>query len=115
MDHDGYALDAAVTGDGADRVLRLNLAGAIDMDACADLSGELVEAVQAGDAARVVIDLDRTTFIDSHCVAMLVASFDAARQAGRGFALVRAHGVVRRVLEVSGLTTLLGGDRGRAG
>jgi anti-anti-sigma factor len=70
------------------------------------------DRVHHGDPRRrchsVVVDLDRTTFIDSHCVAMLVTGFHEARDAGRGFALVRARGVVRRVLEVSGLAMLLG-------
>jgi len=110
VDHDGFALTSDISGAGSDRILSVRLAGAIDMDACAKLTDELVGTIRLTDAPRVVIDLGETDFIDSHCVGMLVAGFDAARLSGRGFALARARGVVRRVLEVSGLATLLKRD-----
>ena len=110
MDHDGFGLTSDITGAGDRLILNLRLTGAVDMDACAKLTDKLVDAIRLTDAPRVVVDLDGTEFIDSHCIGMLVAGFDAARLSGRGFALTRARGVVRRVLEVSGLVTLLRRD-----
>ncbi len=107
MAHDQYAMESDLVGSAPDQALRLSLVGQIDMDAAEKLTDDLLDAVRLTDARRVVVDLDRATFLDSRGISMLVAGFDATRAAGRGFALARAHGVVRRVLEVSGLATLL--------
>jgi anti-sigma B factor antagonist len=111
VDHDRYALTWSVADVGGDRVLRFALVGEIDMAACKELSADVVSVIVGGEADRVVMDLAATVFLDSRGIALLIAAWQAAREAGVGFALVNATGVVRRVLEVSGLMVLLGGDR----
>ena len=94
-------------GAAPDHALRLSLVGQIDMDAAEKLTDDLIDAIRLTEARRVLIDLERATFLDSHGIAMLVVAFEATRPSGRGFALTNAHGAVRRVLEVSGLTVLM--------
>ena len=91
-------------------VLRIHLSGEIDFEACEELGGPFLRTVRGCDAERVVVDLGATTFIDSHCVAMFLAGYDAAHRGGRGFALVNAHGLVQRVLDVAGVAALFPRD-----
>jgi anti-anti-sigma factor len=53
-----------------------------------------------------VVDLQRTEFLDSHGIAGLLAGFEAATSAGRRFSVINAKGVVRQVLEITGLAEL---------
>lgn len=84
-------------------VLRVDLAGDFDMSVAAELSDALVRAARAPGVRRVVVDLGRTAFLDSHGVAGLLAGFDAAVLAGRHFSVTNAEGMVRQVLEITGL------------
>jgi anti-sigma B factor antagonist len=111
VDHDRYALSWSVADVDGDSVLRFGLVGEIDMAACKELSADVVSVIMSGGADRVVVDLGETVFLDSRGISLLITAWQAARDAGIGFALVNARGVVRRVLEVSGLMVLLGGHR----
>lgn len=53
----------------------------------------------------VIVDLSTTAFIDSSILGVILESRDAAREAGRRFAVAMEGGrdAVRRVLEVTGL------------
>ena len=84
-------------------VLHVCLAGDFDMSVAADLSDALVRAARAPGVQRVVVDLHRTSFLDSHGIAALLAGFDAASRAGRRFTVTNARGMVRQVLEITGL------------
>jgi anti-anti-sigma factor len=91
-------------------VLRVRLAGEFDMSVGSALSDALVEAVRAPGVTWVVVDLERTVFLDSHGVASLVAGFDEAVRAGRRFTVTRARGTVKHVLEITGLDEVLVDD-----
>jgi anti-anti-sigma factor len=91
----------------ADGVMRVCLAGDFDMSVGSALSDALVGAVREPGVARVVVDLERTVFLDSHGVAGLVAGFDAAVQAGRRFTVTGAQGTVKQILEITGLDEVL--------
>jgi hypothetical protein len=43
-----------------------------------------------------VVDLHRTSFLDSHGVTSLLAGYQATVQAGRHFTALHAHGLVKR-------------------
>lgn len=84
-------------------VLHVCLAGDFDMSVAAELSDALVSAARTPGVERVVVDLRRTEFLDSHGIAGLLAGFDAAALAGRHFTVTNATGMVRQVLEITGL------------
>lgn len=85
---------------------RVQLSGEFDIDARDELAGHLRGAVEADDAARVVVDLGRVTFIDSEAIGALIEGHLAADRAGVAFRLAGPQGVVRRVLTVVGLDHL---------
>jgi anti-anti-sigma factor len=106
-----FAIVSQRTPDGA---LCVCLAGDFDMTVGTALSDALVEAARLPGVTQVVVDLQRAAFLDSHGVAGLVAGFEAATHAGRPFTVVNAHGMVRRVLDITGLSDLLIDDESHA-
>jgi anti-sigma B factor antagonist len=84
----------------------LHLGGELDITARDALRETILAALGDGD---VVIDLDAVTFIDSEALGALVDGYKAARARPAGFRVVNAHGVVARVLKVSGALELFGG------
>ena len=88
-------------------VIRVCLAGDFDMNVGTALSDALLAAARLPEVNQVVVDVQRTVFLDSHGVAGLIAGFEAATQAERRFTVVNAHGMIRRVLDITGLSDLL--------
>ena len=83
----------------------LHLAGEFDITARDALRETILAALDHGD---VVIDLGAVTFVDSEALGALIEGYKAARARPAGFRVVNAHGVVARVLEVSGALELFG-------
>ncbi|SDT70097.1 STAS domain-containing protein [Actinoplanes derwentensis] len=92
-----------------DGVLRVALSGEFDMSVGDALSHVLAEAAHRPGIIRVVVDLEDTRLIDSHAVAGLVAGYQAATSAGRGFTVVNGRGLVQQVLDITGLSEVLCG------
>lgn len=88
-------------------VLRVTLTGDFDMSIGDVLATRLVEAARTPDITQVIVDLEHTHFIDSHIVAALVAGYEAALAAQRGFTVVNGHGTVQQVLDITGLSEVL--------
>jgi len=57
--------------------------------------------------SKVVVDLSGLQFLDSSGIAALLSARSRIVERGNGFALRGAKGIVRRVLEVTGLEFLL--------
>lgn len=57
--------------------------------------------------STVVVDLSGLQFLDSSGIAALLAARSRITEAGNGFELRGAKGIVRRVIEVTGLSFLL--------
>jgi anti-anti-sigma factor len=85
-------------------VLRVSLSGEFDMSVGDALSGALLEAARRPGTTRVIVDLEHTELIDSHAIAGLVAGYEAAIAAGRGFTVVNSNGLVQQVLDITGLS-----------
>ena len=96
-------------------VLHVCLAGDFDMSVAAELSDALVRAARAPGVRELMVDLRRTEFLDSHGIAGLLAGYEAARRAGRRFGVTNAEGMVRQVLEITGLAEVLCADDRGAG
>ena len=89
--------------DGSATLLRLG--GELDITARDALRETIFAALGEGD---VVIDLEAVTFVDSEALGALIEGYNAARVRPAGFRVVNAHGVVARVLKVSGALELFG-------
>jgi anti-anti-sigma factor len=81
----------------------LNIAGELDINVRDELREQILAAVAAGD---VVLDLGAVTFIDSEALSALIDGYNTARECGTRFGVVNAHGLVERVLAVSGTLDL---------
>jgi anti-anti-sigma factor len=87
--------------------VRVCLAGEFDMSGGDELSEALVSAARHPGSTAVVVDLQHTVFLDSHGVAGLVAGYQAATQTGRQFTAINARGLVKDVLDITGLSEVL--------
>lgn len=74
---------------------------------------DLANADQVRDAligvagSTVVVDLSGLQFLDSSGIAALVSARGRILASGNGFELQGARGIVRRVFEITGLSSLL--------
>jgi anti-anti-sigma factor len=96
-----------VAGQARAGVLRVCLSGEFDMSVGETLADALTEAAVRPGVTRVEVDVAGTRFLDSHGIAGLVAGFDAAQRAGRAFRVTEARGMVRQVLDITGLSEIL--------
>jgi len=92
-----------------DGVLRLAVAGEIDL-ATADVLFDTVRAVLAtARPAEVVVDLAEVTLCDSAGVDALLRARDAAHAQAVDLVVINPRGIVRRVLDVTGTLDRLTG------
>lgn len=82
----------------------LNVVGDLDMATAPELEEMLTNG---GFGHRVVIDLTGCTFLDSSAVRVLVAAARDSEAAGGTLALVASDPGLLRVLEISGVKTIL--------
>jgi anti-anti-sigma factor len=80
----------------------VNVRGEIDMSTCAPLKTTLGNPSLA-DAHRVVVSLVECTYMDSTCIAVLVAAQNALRNRLR--IVIRPGSAPARILRVAGLLT----------
>ena len=90
------------------------LSGEFDMSCGTALTDVFEAASREPGVGRVTVDLERVTFFDSHGLAGLVMGYEAARAAGRRFVVIRAQGMLKEVLRVTGLAEVLGGQESPA-
>jgi anti-anti-sigma factor len=91
----------------ADAIIVL-VAGDVDLSTVPELDHAVVAAVD-DDAASVVVDLAAVTFIDSAGINTLLKSRRLADERGRGFRVTNATGIVRDVLDMTGVLDHLSG------
>lgn len=89
--------------------IRVHLAGEIDLATAPQLRLAL-SAVLATPVppSEVRVDLAEVSFLDATGVGLLLRAREAAHQAGVGLTVHHPRGIVRRVLDVLGLTDELG-------
>ena len=91
-------------------VLCVAVVGDIDMASADSLDEALGAALGVGGITRVMVDMQRTTFLDSAGVRTLVASRQNASDLGIVFRIMNSPRIVRRVLELSGVYEFLTDD-----
>jgi len=96
-----------------DGTLTMVIDGGIDLDTGARVEAEISTAVTTPGVRAVIVDLSRVDFLDSAGIATLVHGRRRADQLGIGFRVVGASGMVRRVLDLTGVWEFLaeGGAR----
>jgi anti-anti-sigma factor len=91
-------------------VLCLAVAGEIDMASTDLLDAAIRRAFAIDGIARVVLDMQRTTFLDSSGVRSLLLADQAATESGIAFRIMNPPPIARRVLELTGVFELLAQD-----
>jgi anti-sigma B factor antagonist len=84
----------------------IRLTGEIDATRCAEVE-EAVAATMAEGCVHLVVDATEVTFCDSMGLRMFLGLLDRARQAGGWLRLAGVHGVLARLLEVTGLRSVI--------
>lgn len=76
--------------------------GEIDLSTVEDLEQEIDAATQS-DGATVIIDLGGVTFMDSAGINILLKGRRLADERGKQYRVTNAHGLVRQILDVTGV------------
>ena len=87
----------------------LRLSGELDMATSPFLETWLHGAECNGNNA-IVVDLEHVTFMDTSGLHAFLRAAERAGGIGRDFAIVKAPAVVRRLLQITGTTHLLGSN-----
>jgi anti-anti-sigma factor len=99
----------SVSAQRSDDALRLRVAGEIDLSNIEALQAEVANAVESGETRLVVVDLAEVTFLDSSGISALLKGRRLADDAGKGFRVEGAQGMVREVLTITGVWEHLSG------
>ena len=90
--------------------LTVSARGVVDLASAKQLEDGIVAAVAEDGGRIVVIDLSGVTLLDSMGIAALLKGRRWAVERGRDFRLTGATGLVREVLDITGVWTHLGGE-----
>jgi anti-anti-sigma factor len=107
-------VEPSVTTRHDDTVVTVAAAGEIDLSSRAGLDDAIANAISGGTAGSVVVDLSGVTFLDSSGIAVLLRGRNLAGTHGVGFRITGARGIVRDVLDMTGIWALLGPADGTA-
>jgi anti-anti-sigma factor len=88
----------------------LTVGGELDVATVDQLDLALGLALAQPGVARTVVDLGSLRFLDSTGIAHLVSAHTEAAARGTALVVVNPHGMVRRVLELTGVYATLTGD-----
>ncbi|MFI5497061.1 STAS domain-containing protein, partial [Actinoplanes sp. NPDC051859] len=70
----------------------------------------LINLVDAREATRILIDLDKVDFIDATAIGAIIDGYKAAHQAGTTLRLTNARGLVHDIFAALGMLTLFTTD-----
>ncbi|GAB3831439.1 STAS domain-containing protein [Dactylosporangium cerinum] len=100
------ALSLSTTRDAG--MITVTVAGAVDLSTVAELDQAVLAAIDAGPPS-VVVDLAAVTFIDSAGINTLLKSRRLADERGQHFRITNPTGIVRDVLDLTGVLIHLSG------
>jgi anti-sigma B factor antagonist len=95
-------MDFQITVEQLDTASIVSLSGEVDLYAAPEFKQRLLELIEAG-AALVVVDLSKTTFIDSTTLGVLMGALSRLRQQEGDLSLVCRDQNMIRVFEITGL------------
>jgi anti-sigma B factor antagonist len=93
-----------------DGVLCIELMGEVDLATVDALQAQIAAALNTHDVTAVVVDLAGVTFLDSTGISALLKGRRSADEHAKGYWIDAAHGMVREVLDISGVWEHLGGE-----
>lgn len=82
---------------------RVSVAGDVDLATVGELDHEIQAAVEAEHTATIVVDLAEVGFLDSSGIASLLKGRRLADAAGKPYSITGASGIVRQVLDLTGV------------
>jgi anti-anti-sigma factor len=94
---------------GSGGAVRLALAGEIDLSTVHVVTAAL--AAVPPTTTAIAVDLANVVFIDSLGIGTLVAAWRTATNARQGFIVVNPHDIVKRVLDMTGVFSILSGGQ----
>ncbi|MFF8598070.1 STAS domain-containing protein [Streptomyces sp. NPDC015232] len=89
-----------------DRTAVLTVRGELDMETAGRLDGHLAEQFRQG-RRSLVLDLSALGFMDSSGLNVLIRAVNRARESGGDLYLAAPTPAVRRILEITGVTTTI--------
>ncbi|WP_432824593.1 STAS domain-containing protein [Dactylosporangium sp. CA-092794] len=107
MDSQLVTEQTALPGEGGGLRVVVRLLGVVDLATEPRLRQALDRALAVPGAAEIVVDLDRLTLLDSTGIAALVSAYRSAAAQGAVLSVANAQGMVRRVLEITGVLKTL--------
>jgi len=100
----------SVASGGPDGSRTLTIGGEIDLAGIDALREAITTAVERDSVRRLTLDLDEVTFLDSSGIGTLVSGRNLAIGHGAVLSVVNATGMVRAVLELTGVLAILSPD-----
>ena len=88
-------------------VVRLCVTGEVDLATSDLLAVTIHDAITAGHLERLVVDLDKVTFLDAAGVHALVAGHRLAAKHGVTYLVTHPHDEVGRTADISGVASTL--------
>jgi anti-sigma B factor antagonist len=93
--------------DVSDGVVRLAVAGEVDLATCDQLRTAIQASLADAHVAELIIDLDQVTFLDSTGIRTLVQGRNHATENGISWYVTNPNHMVHRVLAVTGVLLAL--------
>lgn len=90
-----------------DAVLRIAVAGEVDLSTSDLLATTIRDAITAGHVAELVVDLDQVTFLDSTGIRALITGHNLAAERGVAYHVTNPHNIVRETLDIAGVLPIL--------
>lgn len=103
MTHDELTIDLN-TDDGGTLVFKLR--GSLDIATAPTVRATLTEAADKG-SLHVIVDLTQLEFLDSTGLGVLIGAHRRAAEHGGSFQLIVSDGPISRLLNITGLVTVL--------
>jgi anti-anti-sigma factor len=91
-------------------VIRLAVAGEVDLDTVPSLREAITEMIKTDHPESLIVDHDAVDFLDSTGIAVLVEGRHLADACGTAYQIINAHDMVGRVLEITGILGHLTND-----
>lgn len=99
-----FSVDRHPVNDG---VLRLAVAGEVDLGTSEILEDEIRDVITNGRTAELFVDLDQVTFLDSTGVHVLVAGQALAAERGVAYHVTNPRGIVHKTADITGVLAAL--------
>ena len=95
-------VDFAVTPQSDDGLLVVEVSGEVDLFTAPDLKSAITDGIDAG-SEKVVVDLSRTTFLDSTALGVLIGAVKRLRANGGSLTIVNTDENIAKTFEITGL------------